>query len=136
VIVVDTGPIVAIAGADDQDHERCLAALADATRPLIVPATVLVEVCYLLERELGSRAEAAFLRSFREGAFTLANLIDDLDRMAVLVETYEDLPLGSVDASVVAVAETLAITEIATLDQRHFTVVRPSHVDAFTLLPA
>jgi len=46
-----------------------------------------------------------------------------------------DLPLGTNDASVIAVAERLGITEIATLDRRNFTVVRPHHVDALTLLP-
>ncbi|MDQ2738090.1 MAG: VapC toxin family PIN domain ribonuclease, partial [Actinomycetota bacterium] len=45
------------------------------------------------------------------------------------------LPLGAVDATVIAVAERLGITEIATLDRRHFSVVRPAHVEAFTLLP-
>jgi len=49
--------------------------------------------------------------------------------------TYGDLPLGTVDASVVAAAERLDITTIATIDRRHFSVVRPSHVEAFTLLP-
>ncbi|MDI3421937.1 PIN domain-containing protein [Streptomyces luteolus] len=48
---------------------------------------------------------------------------------------YADFPLGSVDASVVAVAERLGLTEVATLDHRHFSAVRPSHVPAFTLLP-
>ena len=48
MIIIDTGPLVAIADADDQDHERCLAALEHASRPLIVPTTVLAEVCYLL----------------------------------------------------------------------------------------
>jgi predicted nucleic acid-binding protein len=27
------------------------------------------------------------------------------------------------------------LTDVATLDRRHFTVVRPGHVDALTLLP-
>jgi predicted nucleic acid-binding protein len=40
-----------------------------------------------------------------------------------------------VDAAVIGLAERLRITEIATLDRRHFTVVRPVHVGAFTLLP-
>jgi uncharacterized protein len=137
VIVVDTGPLVAIADADDRDHARCIAALGNASRPLVVPPTVLAEVCYLLERELGTAAEAAFLQSFRDGPLTLAHItLDDLDRMAVLVTTYADLPLGAVDASLVAVAERLGITEIATLDLRHFTIVRPRHADAFTLLPS
>jgi predicted nucleic acid-binding protein len=51
------------------------------------------------------------------------------------VEAYLDLPLGIVDAAVITIAERLQLTEIATLDQRHFGVVRPSHTRAFTLLP-
>ena len=45
------------------------------------------------------------------------------------------LPLGSTAASVIALAERLSITEIATLDHRHFRVVRPRHVEPLTLLP-
>jgi predicted nucleic acid-binding protein len=55
--------------------------------------------------------------------------------MAELVARYRDLPLGTVDASVVAVAERLDVTELATTDRRHFGVVRPAHADAFELLP-
>lgn len=47
-----------------------------------------------------------------------------------------DLPLGFVDASVVAVAERLGERQVATLDRRHFSVVRPRHVKAFRLVPA
>jgi uncharacterized protein len=56
-------------------------------------------------------------------------------RIAELVAAYRDLPLGTVDASVIAAAERLGITAIATVDRRHFGVVRPRHVDAFTILP-
>lgn len=59
----------------------------------------------------------------------------DWMRIAELVARYRDLPLGTIDASVVATAERLGITEIATVDRRHFSVVRPKHVDAFTLIP-
>lgn len=55
--------------------------------------------------------------------------------MAQLVKTYADLPLGAVDASVITVAERLGISRVATLDRRHFTVVRPKHVPALELLP-
>jgi hypothetical protein len=55
--------------------------------------------------------------------------------MAELVEIYGDFPLGTTDASVIAVAERLNITEVATLDHRHFAAVRPAHCDAFSLLP-
>lgn len=56
-------------------------------------------------------------------------------RIAELVARYHDLPLGTVDASVIAAAERLGITQIATLDRCHFSVVRPGHVPTFELLP-
>jgi predicted nucleic acid-binding protein len=56
-------------------------------------------------------------------------------RIAELVARDHDLPLGTVDASVVTLAERLGIEVIATLDRRYFTVVRPKHVRAFVLLP-
>jgi hypothetical protein len=77
-----------------------------------------------------------FLRSSGGDGFTAAGLQGTgTGRMAELVETYLDLPLGIAGAAVVAIAERLGPTEIATLDYRHFTVIRPRHVQAFTLLP-
>jgi predicted nucleic acid-binding protein len=61
--------------------------------------------------------------------------VTDWLRIAELAARYRDLPLGTVDASVVTTAERLGVTEIATFDRRDFTVVRPHHVAAFTLLP-
>jgi predicted nucleic acid-binding protein len=77
-----------------------------------------------------------FLKSFGGNGFHVAELEDeDLPRMAELVERYVDLPLGLVDAAVIAIAERLGLKEVATVDQRHFRVVRSRHVEAFTLLP-
>ena len=56
-------------------------------------------------------------------------------RIAELVWTYRDLSLGTVDASVVAAAERLEVGAVATLDRRHFGIVKPRHVDMFELLP-
>ncbi len=97
---------------------------------------VMVEVCWLTEKYRGARAEAAFIDSIVTGQLTLLDVVDsDLPRIAELVRTYADLPLGVVDAAVVAVAERLGLREVATLDHRHFSVVRPRHVPAFDLLP-
>lgn len=90
----------------------------------------------MLNREGGARAEAIFLPSMADGDFTLVDLTKkDLRRMAELVLQYGDLPLGTTDASVIAIAERLNIAEVASLDHRHFTVVRPAHVEALILLP-
>ena len=81
------------------------------------------------------RAEARFLRAL-SGELQRVDLADeDWARAVELIERYADLGLGLVDASVVAVAERLGVTDIATLDRRDFAVVRPRHVVAFTLLP-
>lgn len=51
----------------------------------------------------------------------------------IVIDT--DLPLGTADALVVAVAERFRAANIATLDRRHFSVAQPAHTPAFTLLP-
>jgi predicted nucleic acid-binding protein len=136
VILVDAGPLVAVGDKSARVHEVCVRALQAARPPRLVPGPVVAEVCYLLAREAGTAAEASFLRSFRSGFFTSADLtVDDLDRAAELVERYASLPLGGTDACVIAVAERLDIAEVATLDRRHFSVVRPRHIEAFTLVP-
>lgn len=56
-------------------------------------------------------------------------------RAAELVRQYSDLPLGTTDATVIALCERLELHELATLDHRHFTIVRPRHVEALTLRP-
>jgi predicted nucleic acid-binding protein len=107
-----------------------------ANRDMLLPAPIIAEVGYLLAREAGAHAEAVFLRSVAAGDFIPVELTsEDYDRMAALVEQYADLPLGTSDASVIALAERLDVTEVATLDLRHFTIVRPRHVQALTLLP-
>ena len=97
---------------------------------------MVAEVGYLLAREAGARVEALFLTALAEGGFQAVDLTAaDYRRMATLVEQYADFPFGTTDASVIALAERLDVREVATLDRRHFTVVRPRHVDALTLLP-
>ncbi|WP_089208867.1 type II toxin-antitoxin system VapC family toxin [Streptosporangium subroseum] len=135
MIVIDSGPLVAAVNIRDNHHELCVRLLRTHPGPLLVPVTVVTEVCQLIEKRQGSKAEAAFLRSFQTGLVLIDLNNEDLDRMSDLVEIYANLPLGAADASVIAVAERLGLAEVATLDRRHFTVVRPRHVSAFTLLP-
>lgn len=97
---------------------------------------MIAEVAYILGRRGGAELEAAFLVDLASGAFLAPSLEHaDFVRAAELVARYSDLRLGSVDAIVVATAERLGITTIATLDHRHFSVVRPAHTDRFTLVP-
>jgi predicted nucleic acid-binding protein len=105
---------------------------------LIVPSLVIAEAAYLIGSRGGSTAEALFLEALAPpGLFTIGELDAeaDLPRIAGLVRTYANLPLGTVDATVIALAERLDIATIATTDRRDFSIVRPAHRAAFTLVP-
>jgi predicted nucleic acid-binding protein len=132
--LLDTGPVVAAIDRSDKHHARCAALLESAQGPLLIPTTVIVEVCWLVEER--PDIEAAFLDAITAGEFEHVPVTPaDLARMAELVRTYADLPLGAVDASVLAIAERLKLTDVATLDRRHFTILRPRHTHALNLLP-
>lgn len=139
MIVADTGALVGMLNADDQYHEACDQLWDDDRGPLLVSPLVVAEVCYFLASRSGPALEADFLRSFVSGELILAKLSErDMARMEQLVRTYTDLGkagLGATDASVIALAERLEIPEIATIDRRHFSAVRPRGITAFILLP-
>lgn len=96
---------------------------------------MITEVTCLLATRLGAEAEVRFLGDLAAGNL-LPEPVAPVDwlRIADLVARYRDLPLGTVDASVVVAAERLSATAIATLDRRDFTVVRPA-AGPFELLP-
>ena len=136
MIVVDTGALFAAMERAEPDHEACAALFRDPPDELIVPLSVIVESCLLYERRRGPRAESRFLHAIADSTMTVVPLsAPDLRRMADLISRYGDLRLGAVDASIVTVAERLGASSILTLDRRHFSVVRPAHTAAFTLLP-
>ena len=96
---------------------------------------VITEVTSLLGNRLGVDAEVRFLGDLAAGNLIPEPVVPgDWLRIAELVARYSDLPLGTTDASVIAAAERLSATAIATLDHRHFTVVQPRS-GPFRLLP-
>lgn len=137
-IIVDTGPLIAMVNAKDSHHEAVRTWLESAsTRDLLVPSLALTEVCQYVEKHLGGQAEAAFIEELmRSPQFRIYDpVVDDYKRMAVLMRQYSDWPLGVADAAVVATAERLKTSEVATVDRRHFEHIRPVHVAYFKLYP-
>jgi len=136
MLVVDAGPLVAAASNRDRNHARCVQLLQNARGPLVVPALVVTEVAYFLADRIGAAAERAFATSLRAGELLVEPVEPaDWQRIVALLDEYADLDLGIVDASVVAACERLDQADLATLDRRHFSVVRPRHVPALNLLP-
>lgn len=134
-LVVDTGVVYAALDRDDASHDAC-AALLSSDVTVTMPASVAVELDWLARTRGTPGGSALLLRSILEGSVLVVNLDrEDYERSLYLMIQYSDLPLSLVDASVVAIAERLEQDTIATLDRRHFSVVRPLHAEAFTLVP-
>ncbi len=134
-MIVDAGPLYAYVDRDDRHHHACLDLLETHPGPLLVPVLVITEVTYLLGTRLGVDAEVRFLGDLASGNLLTEPVAPaDWLRIAELVARYQDLPLGTVDASVIAAAERLRIPDVATLDRRHFAVVKPE-TGPFNLLP-
>jgi predicted nucleic acid-binding protein len=138
MIVVDTGVLVAAINSHDRYHRACGEFLNTVTEPLIVPAMVLTE-CYLLARRShrSPKLAAVFLDALASEELSVeAPRPADFARASQLMRRYADLPLDAVDAIVVATAERLGTTRVATVDRKDFRVVVPAAGTAFDLLPA
>jgi len=136
-ILLDTSVLYANIDAGDRHHRACVELLHTQPGPFLVPQLEVTEVTYLAVTRIGPEAELRFLEDLASGAFTTVPVEPaDWIRVAELVWRYRDARLGTVDASAVAAAERLGITTVATLDRRHFEMVRPTHTTAFELLPA
>jgi predicted nucleic acid-binding protein len=135
-LILDTNVLFAGLDRDDKNHRACRELLDNPNLERVVPATVLVELDYFIRDRLGPLAYAGFLRDITDGSVTIVELRrDDYIRVRDICAKYADADIGLVDASIVAIAERLNEPKIATLDWRHFGLIRPRHVDALELLP-
>jgi len=136
-LVLDTGPLYASLDRSDDDHGRCRQLIEEATEPLLIPAPVLVEIDYLIHRSLHPGVLVALLTDIDDGAYQVVDPnATDYRRIAELCDRYADSDIGFVDAAVLAIVERLDEPKLATLDRRHFSVLRPRHVESLQLLPA
>jgi len=133
-VLVDAGPLVALLDRADAEHEACIEALRRIREPLVTVWPAFTEAMYLLGRSW--LAQKALWSRIETGALSLAPL-DELDapRMRELMEKYRDLPMDLADAALVRVAERESLTEIFTLDRRHFSVYRPGRKRRFGIVP-
>lgn len=136
MLLVDTNVWVETADVDSAHHTRCAEVIRANRGRLIVTAPVVTETAWFIEDRLGPEREAAFLRMVTSDDVELVDLTSaDWIRVIELIEIYADLGLGTVDASIIAIAERLNVTQIATMNHRDFRVVRPAHTPAFELVP-
>jgi predicted nucleic acid-binding protein len=136
-LILDTGPLYASLDRSDSDHAACRALIEGATEALVIPSPVLVEVDYWINQRLHAGVLVALLDDITAGAYQVADLaVADYNRVRALCDQYADADIGFVDAAVLAIVERLGETKLATLDRRHFGLLRPGHRDSIELLPA
>jgi len=135
-MIVDTSAILAFFDRDEPDHEALAAVLSQSSEPLVVSPYVVAEVDYLIGTRLGVAAEIAAIRELAGGAWDLATIDStDLARTVPIIERYADHAVGVADASSVVLADRYRTTTIATLDRRHFSMLRPLSGGYFAIVP-
>ena len=137
MIVVDTSVVVAYMNAADDYHAPVADWLDGAEDDLATTPLIIAEVDHLVDARGGPTARQALYRDLVAGAYLVEWWPGAITPVVKAAERYVDTGLGLADASLVVLAERLETIEIATLDERHFRVVRPlAGGKAFRLLPA
>lgn len=123
MILVDTGPLLALFDPKDSQHGHCVEVLETIREPISTTVPVLTEAFHMLQPEsVGSDR----LRDFVEHGGLSVWFFDrtTLRRAFELMESYADHPMDLADASLITAAETLATRRIFTIDRRDFETYR------------
>ena len=135
-MIVDTSALLAFFDRAEPEHLAVSVALEASNSPLVISPYVLAEVDYLVSTRHGLQAELAVLDELTGGAWELVGLErTDVRAARDIIARYSDQRIGLADASMVVLAERFGTRTIATLDKRHFGVLRASTGEAFTIVP-
>ena len=136
MILCDAGPLIALFDQKDNLHQKCrdtLSLLPD--EPLLTTWPCIGEAMYILNREIGFRVQDELWQWILDDLIVIyQNSSNELTRMRELMRQYRDTPMDFADASLVAVAETMKIRQIFSID-KHFTVYRIDSQHAFEVVP-
>lgn len=103
----------------------------------MIPRPVLVEGDDWIQQRLSAGALVAWLADIESGAYVVADLArEDYTRIRELCDRYADADIGFVDSAVLAIVDVLGESKLATLDRRHFGLLRPRHREPIEVLPA
>lgn len=133
-LLLDTGAFVALVDRDEKLHGDCVAVLEHWTGPVVTMEAVLTETLYLVGPQW--RAQKTCLEFVLRGAFHLVpSSPKSLERLAVLMERYRNVPMDFADATLVVLGEELETDWVFTLDRRGFSTYRMNRNRAFRIVP-
>ncbi|MCY4061909.1 MAG: PIN domain-containing protein [Chloroflexi bacterium] len=136
-IIADTSYLFALYNSKDINHQVAATfAFETASERMLLPDVALTELAYLLVRDLGYVALRTLVENLRDSEIELVPLVrSDLGRISDIATTYASATFDIVDCCLMAIAERLGLTRIATFDRRDFSIFRPRHCDYLDLLP-
>ncbi len=135
-MIIDTSALLAYVDANEPQHHAVAEVIEGSEEPLVVSPYVIAEVDYLVLTRHGAEAEHGVLDELAGGAWELA--VMDRDRLSMaadIVQRYADVPIGLTDASNMVLAQAYRTNTIATLDRRHFSILRFGDGSAPKILP-
>jgi predicted nucleic acid-binding protein len=136
-VLLDTSFLIALTHRRDSHHVQARSAMRELTAIRIVVAPVLPESFYMATTRINYASAHRLFDLIRTSAFQIEPLWDDdMARMSEIMRQYHDNAFDYVDTAIMAVSERLGIIDVYTFDRRDFSVFRPKHCAALTLLPA
>jgi len=133
-VLLDTGPWVAMIDRSEAGHTDCIKWLESFEGEIFSTEAVLTEVLYLLG--FSRDAQAAALEFVLQGAVTLVpSSVASLATAKHLMQKYGDLPMDFADATLVCLAQDLAVRHVVTLDRKGFGVYRLKRGRTFVIIP-
>jgi predicted nucleic acid-binding protein len=135
-ILLDTNVVFAAAYSKDTNHAaavKLIRSLRGETQ--IISAPVLNELFYLSTIRVNYRHAGNVFARTRIGFQIEALTLEDMLRMEQIMKQYESAEFDYTDTAIIAQAERLNITRVATFDHRDFEIFRPAHCEYLELLP-
>jgi len=123
MILVDTGPLVALFDRKDEHHSRCVTSLKSIAEPIATTVAVLTEAFHILTpQSTGSDRLREFVAKGAMSVWFFEHA--SLMRAFELMELYADRPMNLADASLVVAAEALETRKVFTIDRDDFATYR------------
>ena len=123
MILVDTGPLVALFDPRDAEHATCRRILQGVRDPMVTTIPVLTEAFHLLGP--AGRGAGNLRQLVQRGGLSVWFMDSRaVQRAFELMEQYADHPMDLADASLLVAAEGLPAHRIFTIDRQDFATYR------------
>jgi uncharacterized protein len=123
-LLLDTGPLAAYLDRRDPAHDEIAACLAPFSGQLHTTSAVITEAMHFVATDSrGPALLAEFITASRTRVHDFSQPAE-LRAAAALMAKYADTPMDYADATLILLAERLAVPDIVTLDRRGFSVYR------------